>query len=130
MVVCAEEERDGVPANTASVDSSVNGRLEDVIWEAVARVDETSGRRKQRERRTCPTGELVTEAAHTSIAGEMDDESFWRSYLITSVPGMGGASIHWFCLFRTWSAWIPGSCHKIVKHCVLAPCMNLRSQHR
>ena len=43
---------------------------------------------------------------------------------------MGGASIHWFCLFRTWSAWIPGSCHKIVKHCILAACMNLRSQHR
>lgn len=47
MVVRAKEERDGVPANTASVDSSVDGRLEDVIWEVVARVNETSGARKQ-----------------------------------------------------------------------------------
>ena len=48
------------------------------------------------------------------------NETVERPYLITRVPGIGGASIHWFCLFRTWSAWISGSCHKIVKHCVSA----------
>ena len=76
MVVCAKEQRDGVAANTASVDSSMDCRLEDVIWEVVGRVNETSGRRKQRERRTCPTSELITEAAHTSIVVETDDEAF------------------------------------------------------
>lgn len=40
------------------------------------------------------------------------------SYLTTSVPGIGGASIHLFCLFSTCRAWISGSCHRIVKHCV------------
>ena len=38
------------------------------------------------------------------------------THLITSVPGIGVASIHFWSVFKTWRAWIPGSCQRIVKH--------------
>lgn len=35
---------------------------------------------------------------------------------MTKVPGIGVASIHCLSAFRTCKAWIPGSCHRMVKH--------------
>ena len=36
--------------------------------------------------------------------------------MITRVPSMGGAGIHLCSELSTWSACLPGSCHKMVKH--------------
>jgi len=49
-----------------------------------------------------------------SLAYELDPAQ--GAYFTTRVPGIGGASIQFLSWLSTWRAWIPGSCHNIVKH--------------
>jgi hypothetical protein len=60
-----------------------------------------------------PTGRLDYDLEVNSESNIMQS----LRYLMTKVPGIGGASIHSWLEFRTCRACFPGSCHRMVKHC-------------
>lgn len=47
---------------------------------------------------------------------ELDARIMASAMLMTKVPGIGGAFIHWPARFRTWRAWTPVCCRRMVKH--------------
>ena len=118
IVISPEKQGYGVTMNAAAIRSSMYRSLEDVIfWIFKLLID--SGTKELRR-------------AYLSIV-QIDRRGWWdngthsqctakynslrvKEYLITRLPGMGGALTHCSFEFKTWRAWMPGCCHKIVKH--------------
>lgn len=95
IVVRPEEQWDRVPLDAAPVDCPVHCGLEHAIY-TISFVSYVGGSRENK----CA---LV-------------QRDSWSAMLTTKVPGTGGASIHWLFAFSTCSAWMSGSCHRMVKH--------------